>query len=134
MAAATPVHSAAAGRVRCTAAASTGTITIDRPVKKADFDGVVYLSPNVCRAYPANRKKPAYTPARTSGLPAANFEGSGLKTAPKMTVATAKRNARNTRTEASFSASFTTTNVEPQMNALPISASSALHFRRTSSA
>ena len=39
-------------------ASNTGTSTTETPVRKADFDGVVYFRPLVCSSLPMNRKMP----------------------------------------------------------------------------
>ena len=37
-------------------ARNTGTSTTETPVRKADFEGVVYCSPTVCSSFPINKK------------------------------------------------------------------------------
>src|SRR6185437_7485439 len=45
-------------------ASKTGTSTTETPVRKADFDGVVYFKPTVCSSFPTNRKTPTRKPER----------------------------------------------------------------------
>src|SRR6476660_5561617 len=45
-------------------ASSTGTSTTETPVRKADFDGVVYFRPTVCSSLPMKRKTPTSKPER----------------------------------------------------------------------
>jgi hypothetical protein len=47
-------------------ASNTGTSTTETPVRKADFEAVVYFSPTVCSSLPINRNTPTSTPERTA--------------------------------------------------------------------
>src|SRR5271168_3330925 len=104
-------------------ASSSGTITTLEPVMNAAFEGDVNFRPVVWKAYPANMKKPICAPAQMELRVSPRSEL--WKNIAITTAASAKRTAMYIKTETSASASFTTTNVAPQMSAVNPRARSA---------
>lgn len=98
-----------------------GTSATAKPVKNPDFPGVVCNKLKVCKAYPKNNNNPRKEPILNSvmSILRENFSFC-MKNRKKKISTAAKPNRRKLKENGSMvaMASWTTTNVIPQMNAI----------------
>src|SRR4029077_5280964 len=97
-------------------ASNTGTSTTETPVRKADFEAVVYFRPAVCSSFPTNKNSPTRQPERTAG--AQRRGSSRKKITANTTAARLMRTALKKSGETSARAFLMTTKFEPQISVI----------------